>query len=289
MPRIKIMTLNLWGYRGRWGERRNRLIRMIKQEEIDILLLQEVAERAWHPNQGLELARLSGYAMEYVPAKRVFSWPAVSSGLAILSRYPISNQLVIEIMPAKGVMPKGEKSRRILQRAEISLDGLTLTVINTHLPVLHDARLLATTRLWTQVAQEESTFVFVGGDFNARPEDPAIQFLQGEMELEGVSGSLIDCWPQAGVGTEMTFPSDKPRARIDYIFYIAEPAVIVREVKVLGFAPDVLSDHAGVVATFDISPTAEQAISFDDEPVNSLEQVGESIDGEGSSSTFGKW
>ena len=102
MPRLKVMTLNLGGYRGHWPTRRDRLIEVMQAEEIDVLLLQEVAERPWRPNQALELAMQTGYMVAYATAQRYFPWPPFASGLAILSRFPLSNQIATEITPAPG-------------------------------------------------------------------------------------------------------------------------------------------------------------------------------------------
>lgn len=241
---------------------------------MDVVLLQEVDERAWHPNQGMELAQLTGYAMTYVPAQRFFPWPPVSTGQAILSRFPISNPMAVEVYPASGLFPTADNERRVAQRAELSLDGMSVVVYNTHFPLNRDARLLAAYRLWSQVMQEEAVLVIVGGDFNAAPNETAIHFLQGKEAIEGMYGQLTDCWAQAGVGPEETYPSDAPRARIDYVFYQGEPTVIVQEVKVIGRRPAEMSDHAAVVATFTISPARDQETPFIEEPIGSLEPVG---------------
>ena len=68
MPRLKVMTLNLWGYRGEWPVRRDRLIRCMQDEEVDVVLLQEVGERAWKMNQALEISQFTGYAASFVPS-----------------------------------------------------------------------------------------------------------------------------------------------------------------------------------------------------------------------------
>ncbi|HEY3416283.1 MAG TPA: endonuclease/exonuclease/phosphatase family protein, partial [Armatimonadota bacterium] len=274
MPRLRVMTLNLWGYRGDWPARRDRLINCMQQEDLDVILLQEVSERAWRANQAEEISFLTGYHMAFVPAQHFFPWPSVSEGLAILSRFPMSNFLETELFTTPHLLPTAANERRIAQRVEINLGGMSVVLYNTHFPLTVDARRQAAYRLWTQVVQEEVVLLVVGGDFNAPPIEESIDFLQGKIPMNGLRGELADAWVTAGIGTAETYPTHAPRSRIDYIFYQAEPTVIVQETKVLGFPPDEMSDHGAVVATFSISPTRDTIAPPQEEPVGSLEPTG---------------
>jgi len=274
MPRLKVMTLNVWGYRGNWPARRERLIELMQEEEIDVLLLQEVAERPWRPNQAMELAMITGYMCAYVPCQRYLPWVSYSSGLAVLSRFPISNQIATEISPSAGLFAFNDHRRRMCQRVEAAMDGMSVVLYNTNFPLTPTERDFAVHRLWGQVRQEEAVLVVVGGSFNAQPEETPILFLQGKIPLEGMRGALVDAWITAGIGPAETFPSDAPSRRIDYVFYQAEPSVIVQETKVIGRYPIPLSDHNAVVATFSISPTRDMMLPIGEEPVGSLEPTG---------------
>lgn len=88
---MEVMTLNLWGLRDDWPARRSRLIKVMQDEEVVVALMQEAAERAWHPNQAVEIAHMTGYAMAFVPSQRYLPWPPIATGLGILSRFPITN------------------------------------------------------------------------------------------------------------------------------------------------------------------------------------------------------
>jgi endonuclease/exonuclease/phosphatase family metal-dependent hydrolase len=274
MPRLKVMTLNLWGYRGDWPARRARLVQCMQDEEIDVVLLQEVAEKALHPNQAWELSQLTGYAMLFTPAQRFFPWPSVSTGLAVLSRFPISNPLITEILPSSSLIPSGAGERRIAQRVELSLDGMSVVLYNTHFPADTVVRSTVAQRLWSQVIQEESVLIVVGGDFNAHPQEEAITFLLGGVPLHGMRGTLVDAWVTAGIGPPNTYPAERPDARIDYILYQAEPSVVLQECRVIGQADAAMSDHAAVVATFAISPSHEHITPLEEEPVATLEPTG---------------
>jgi beta-glucosidase len=270
MPTFRVMTLNLWGDRADWPARRTRLLTCLQTEEVDVLLLQEVTARTWRPSQSEEIARLTGYAMAYVPAQWIWGWPPLTTGLAILSRFPMSNLLATELTPAACAFPRATQERRILQRVELGLDGLSVVVVNTHLPLRADDRHLAAQRLWRQVLQEEAVLVVVGGDFNAAPHEDSIAFLQGKIAVGGIRGMLVDAWATAGVGPAETFPVDAPHTRIDYLFYLAEPSVTVQETRVIGLPPHPLSDHAAVLTTFAILPPREALIPGVEEPVGSF-------------------
>ncbi len=268
------MTVNLWGYRGDWSARRDRLIGAMQSEEVDVVLLQDVAERGWRPNQAGEIAYLTGYAMAYVPAQRYFPLPSISTGLGVLSRFPISNQLETEISPGSGLFTAGAEERRVAQRVELSLDGMSVLIYNTHFPTHPEVRTDAAQRLWRQVMQEEAVLIVVGGNFNAPPEEPCIAFLQGRTPLDAQRAELTDSWTVAGVGPAATYPVETPAQRLDYIFYQAEPTVIVQEVKTIGGHPAAFSDHLAVVATFTISPSREPTAPFEEEPTGALEPTG---------------
>jgi endonuclease/exonuclease/phosphatase family metal-dependent hydrolase len=273
MPRLKIMTLNLWGYHGNWETRRDRLIATMQSEELDVVLLQEVAERGWRINQAVELASMTGYALMYVPSQLFFPWPTVATGLAILSRFPMTSPVATELVAASGVLPVGAYERRIAQRVELALDSMSVILYNTHFPLRAEDRMLAARRLAALVAQEEAVLVVVGGDFNARPTEASLQLLQGTLPGETMHGSLTDAWTTAGIGAPETYSTENPRARIDYILYQSEPSIIVQETRVIGHHPQEMSDHAGVVATFSISPTREMEAPVNAEPVATLEPV----------------
>jgi len=274
MARLKVMTLNLWGFRGNWAARRDRLLLFLQNEEIDVLFVQEIEERPWRMHQAAELAYLSGYGMAFAPAHVYFPWPAFASGLAILSRYPMSNQLVREISPARGMFASAAGERRVTHRVELALDRLSVVLYNTHFPLEPTARQLAAQRVWEQVRQEEAVLVIVGGDFNAMPQESSIAFLQGKSAFDGKRGGLVDAWHTAGIGPCETFPSAEPKARLDYLFYLAEPSVVVQEVRVVGRRPVEMSDHAAVMATFSITPATDRDFPLTEAPVETLEPTG---------------
>lgn len=274
MPRLKVMTLHLDSIREDWSARRDRLLLFLQSEEVDVLLLQQVAERPWRLNQAEEIAYLSGYGMSFAACRQIVPWPPVADGLAILSRYPMTNVLSREIISPPGLLGWASRKRRISQRVELSLDGMTVIVYNTRFPLDPDEQVTAAERLWGQVTQEEAILVVVGGNFYTQPQGRAVGFLQGREKVGTLRGALVDAWHTAGVGPSETYPSHTPRERLDYVFYLAEPAVVLQEARVIGRRPVEMSDHAAVLATFLISPPQEHEYPLMDNPVVSLEPTG---------------
>lgn len=265
MLTLKVMTLNLRGYRANWLSRRARLLRLIDEQQIDIVLLQEAVDRTLHTDQAREIAQLIDYHVSYYPAQRFVPWPAVSIGQGILSRYPILEDSVVELVPQTSFWPRGPYQRRVVQRAEIDCQGMRLAVFNTHMPLSRENRTRASKSLWQEVAIEKAPFAILGGDFNALPIEETMRFLRGEAELNGIRGALTDSWMVAGSGAGATFPAASPKVRIDYLFYSAIDSVKVIESKVVGLAPDILSDHAGVITSFQMNPVEELLLEEEEE------------------------
>jgi endonuclease/exonuclease/phosphatase (EEP) superfamily protein YafD len=72
----------------------------------------------------------------------------------------------------------------------------------------------------------------LAGDFNARPDDPAIRLVSDSGRYQGAAGPP-------------TFPADAPDQRIDFIFAPKDWELLDERVL-----PGEASDHRAVVATF---------------------------------------
>jgi endonuclease/exonuclease/phosphatase family metal-dependent hydrolase len=267
MPRLKVLTLNLHGVRDGWPVRRDRLLGILQDEEVDVALLQEVSEKPWQSNHAAELAQLTGYALAFEPAHLYFPWPTVANGLAVLSRFPITNPTAVEIHPSSGYLTRGDGERRVAQRVELSLDGMSVVVYNTILPPGAEAGREAAFRLWAQISQDEAVLVVLGSALGCEPRDEPAAFLQGTVAMGGVRGRLVDTWAVAGIGPGETYPTEHPTARLDYVFYQAEPSVIVQEARVVGRHPYHVAPHAAAMATFSISPSRDTRDPLEEEPV----------------------
>lgn len=243
-------------------------IAALQDLQLDVLALQEVdfdAYRSFHRNQqaALSTALALPYAAlavnwdkRYVPFPY---WPpsvhyqAVTSGQAVLSRYPIrhNQRHVLERVPSNPFYYNALYLDRVAQVTELDLSGQPLVVINVHLEAFDGPTRHRQTTVVRQLAEQYATThpVLLLGDFNSdldrteeapAGEPPSIQRL-----LESpVLASAVPLSPQGA-----TFPSDQPQYTLDYIFYT--PATLtVRDWQVVAPAAQA-SDHLPVVVTLD--------------------------------------
>jgi endonuclease/exonuclease/phosphatase family metal-dependent hydrolase len=240
-------------------------ISALQSLNLDVLALQEVdfdAYRSFNLNQqyalsdalALPFAALAvNWDKRYVPFPY---WPppvhykAVTSGQAVLSRYPIrrNQRIVLERVPTNPFYYNALYLDRVAQVTEIDLSGQALMVINVHLEAFDGPTRRRQTTLVRQLAEQYAATmpVLLLGDFNsdldrseesAAGETPSVQILLDSPVLT----SAVPIQAQAS-----TFPSDQPNYSLDYIFYT--PATLaVRDWQVVQSAAQA-SDHLPVMA-----------------------------------------
>ncbi|HZU12605.1 MAG TPA: endonuclease/exonuclease/phosphatase family protein [Chloroflexota bacterium] len=218
--RLRVMTFNIWNYTPPWPLRRQLIADVITRHDPDVVAIQESRRdfrQAGGVSQADQIAALTGYhatsavAQVYVPLFRV------DEGLALLTRIPPSEVKVcpLTLLPHE----RHDENHRIVLGAVVEAAGRPIHVFNTHFSLSARARL--------QNAQEAHRFVdevsgpepaVLMGDLNDLPASLPLRFLTGAEDVEGVRGSLTDCWHEAhGEGPGYTYPSSGPVRRIDYI------------------------------------------------------------------------
>jgi endonuclease/exonuclease/phosphatase family metal-dependent hydrolase len=229
---IRVMSYNLHqGFATSGALDLEALARTIEDAEADVVALQEVS-RGWVINGSTDmlawLSRRLRMSVAWGPAADAV-W-----GNAVLSRRTIVVYDQIEL-PRGGVA-----MRRGALAAEIELGGRDrLVMIATHLHHVEghsQVRVPQATALVEWWKKRESTVVL--GDFNAAPDAP-------EMEVLRAAG-LRDAFLLAGSGPGLTFSSDNPQRRIDYIWL--SPDLLARDFRVM---PGQASDHLGIAVTIE--------------------------------------
>jgi len=171
----------------------------IASTQPDLVSLQEVDyrnPRSAFADQAATLGRSLG--MYHVYGSNV-TWGGVARfGNAVLSRYPIASWHNY-LLPSQG-------EQRGLLRVEIKLAGQPIVFLSTHLGLNHQERLQQVDKI-IEVADSVTGPVLLAGDLNARPDSEEVARLQTVLQ----SGDLT--------GAELTFPSNQPQFKIDYIFY----------------------------------------------------------------------
>jgi endonuclease/exonuclease/phosphatase family metal-dependent hydrolase len=134
----------------------------------DLLLIQEIES---YPAEGASRARKLAKALQlnyvYAPARRTEAGVG-THGLAILSRYPLSD---IEVLPLPRYDLGFNTRRRIALGATLSLPGRRLRVYNVHLDTRINTRdRIEQLRPVVEAADSHAVKeVVIGGDFNTNP------------------------------------------------------------------------------------------------------------------------
>jgi endonuclease/exonuclease/phosphatase family metal-dependent hydrolase len=201
----------------------------IESEQADVIALQEVS-RGWLIDGSVDmLAWLSQRLnMPYVwgPTADPF-W-----GNAILSRYP-TKDVQLYAMPNNDVV----RPRRGFIVATIDLGDQALRVITTHLHhvgVDGELRVPQVQAILAAWANQPATIIL--GDLNARPDAIEMQMMR--------EAGLVDAFMSVGQGNGLTFGSDQPDRRIDYICHTRDLSSSDFHVN-----PSVASDHRGLAVT----------------------------------------
>ena len=198
---------------------------VIRKSSADVVGLNEVyGGCAARGEQAQELAKRLGWYWYFSEA---FLDDGVDPfGNAIVSRFPIECAETIPI-PYPEVRNGTEYYEpRAVLRAQIA--GHTFLV--THFGLNPDEQENALQTVLPLLGKERCVLM---GDFNVSPDDPALPPIREKMQD-------VDAFLPAGT---MSFPSDKPRIKIDYIFTSRDYNVQTADVPAV-----VVSDHRPYVA-----------------------------------------
>jgi len=235
---LTVLTFNIH-HGARQGELRlGRIAREIRVSRADVVALQEVDrhngarsddldETTWLARR-LKMAGVFGANRVRRPEAR--GEPAREYGTALLSRFPITTWRNIHLPNRPGL------ERRGLLLATLDVDGVAVTVGNTHLQ--HTAQSLRLAQLGTVMTRMSAISHprLLLGDLNDEPGTPPLVLTKAV---------FTDPWPLVGHGDGKTVPPGHPRRRIDYT--LADDSFKATGSRVLVSA---VSDHRAVRTTF---------------------------------------
>ena len=208
------------------------MARVIAESGADLVALNEMYGAGTAPNytdQTGTLAELTGMYHYFAPAIGQDRGKPYGNGL--LSRLPIVHAETVLIPdPAEKTGPKNYETRCVL-KAE--LEG-GITVLVSHFGLNVDEEQLAVQTVLAQLPKEKG---IVMGDFNAEPHDPVLQPL---------FDSLRDTAELLPPDT-LTFPSDAPIKKIDYILLTPDVQLLEAQVPAI-----VASDHRPIIARINL-------------------------------------
>lgn len=201
----------------------------IKSQNPDIVVLNEVRNAGPCPtykNQTKILAKKAGYEYyefgEAIRFTKLFPY-----GNAILSKHPIEEFKVVHIPDPPVKDEDAYYETRCVMKCKININGKYLNVLGTHIGLAKSEQINAVKTL-VELIDTTSTPCALLGDFNMTPDDE---------KLVPIYDRLIDT-AEFFDEPKLTFPSDEPNIKIDYIFVSKDVKVIYADV------PDIVaSDH----------------------------------------------
>lgn len=234
---LKIATYNIAaGLSNGYFKKKNyyKAADVIKSINADIITLNEVGKPL--PKFIKEhtdfIAKHCGY--KYFLFAKATTYGAFPYGNAILSKYPIESSEVYPIKKFVQLLPGIYEPRCILS-AKI-LSEKPVRIICTHLGLFPDEQKMGLLKVSQIVNISNIPTVFMG-DLNISSNDkmftPIKSILRDACEMHGV--------------TLKTYPSAKPRKRLDYIFVTEN--ISVKDIHVV---KDIASDHLPLVAEISV-------------------------------------
>jgi endonuclease/exonuclease/phosphatase family metal-dependent hydrolase len=255
---LTVVTLNTWKGDGAYQARLRLMATEVRRLDADILLLQECfAAPALGYDTAAALADATGFHAARWDGRRkprlCEGAEAMStSGLAVLSRYPILKAWAVEL-------PSDPRDGdRAALFAEIDHPAGNVLAVSLHLTHLQNAQALRRRQFETVVTElagmKPATLALIGGDFNAAPDAAEIS------DALAPNGSrLVDCRHLAGLPPAATCGA----ACIDHILLLVSPEMEelqVADVSTVFDRPDpetglLASDHFGVKASIVLRAT----------------------------------
>ncbi len=241
--RIKVMTYNIQsclGYYSRKYETEPQLADYIRTVNPDVVVLNEVHDKGPSPvfsAQPKEIADRLGW--NYAFAKAIDIDGVGPYGNAILSPHRIENFSVtpVQLRPlVPGEKEDGYREARSILRAEIEVNGTRLAVIGSHFGLTEQEQ-LDVVSLVTEILDREALPHVLMGDFNMQPDDEKLAPIFARMQ----DTAMVFDEPK------LSFVSDKPTIKIDYIFASENAKVVSADIPAV-----VISDHRPCWAEIEI-------------------------------------
>lgn len=201
-----------------------RVARVINNENVDICTFVEIdggSFRTFHGNYMKRLANMTVLKKyNFFPVRKILN--LVNQGNGILTKF--------DILETKNFQLARHGEHRALSLSKLKIDGKTITMLTTQLALGRFSRRKELEQIAEIIKTIKEPIIFTG-DLNT----------SNEYELEVINKTGL-----IRLETPKTFPSWKPRRRIDYIYYSPDFEVlnyyVIDDLKV--------SDHLPIIAEF---------------------------------------
>ncbi len=172
-------------------------------------------------SQTKKLAELTGLDNYYF-ARAITALPLGEYGNGFISRYPIASSQTIMIPDPVKKIPDGYYETRCILKAVLE-NGLTVLV--THFGLCPNEQENAVNTLLEHIKDKKCILM---GDFNITPDNELLKPIREKMKDTSV---LFD-------EAKLSWPSDKPQKKIDYIFVSPDIEIAYADIPAL-----IASDH----------------------------------------------
>jgi endonuclease/exonuclease/phosphatase family metal-dependent hydrolase len=277
---IRVVTLNLWGRRGSWEERRRVLVDGLRDLRPDLVAFIEAIKTDRY-DQVVDLLG-DGYHVAHQREREPGGDGDVEAGqgASIASRWPLGEVREVD----QHVTPRTSGFAATTLVAEIQAPEPTgpLLFVN-HVPnwqldyeLERELQAVRAARVVENVVRGRHMQVIFAGDFTADPDSASVRFLTGRQSLDGMSVCYRDAWESAHPGEiGHTFTSrnplmaernrDWPFQRLDYVLVRygdhRAPDLDVDDCRLIFDEPVNgvwASDHFGIVADLAVpEPTGD--------------------------------
>jgi len=228
---VRVLTFNiLHGATTKGDFDLDRIADVIRKASPDLVALQEVDFKTRRA-KGYDLATELGWRTKMAPLfGKAMDYDGGAYGEAVLSRFPISSSRNIPLPHSKGNEPRAA--------LEITVElpsGDTISFIGTHLEHQKDSPdRIDQVRKINEVFLSNANPTILAGDLNDTPSSRPIEI-------------LLEHWTDSSPkDAGLTFPSDGPDKRIDYILY--HPSALWSVVSTEVICDSVASDHCAVLS-----------------------------------------
>ena len=223
---MKIMTYNVQHCKNYLEQKIDYelIAKIIKESDAEIVGLNEMfsdGENSQFPNQTKILADLAGYEYHYF-AEAIKLRGGSPYGNAMVSKLPFESVETIIIPDPDPRGYKGYYETRCVLKAKFA-GGLTVLVV--HVGLNPDEVENAIKTLVENIEDEKCILM---GDFNVEPDSPYLAPIRERMK------DAADKFTEP----KLSWPSDKPRVKIDYIFASKDIEIVSADI------PDIVgADH----------------------------------------------
>ena len=223
---LRVLTYNVRNGRGldKADADIPRIIGVIASQKPDVVGIQEIDQNTQRSGKR-DLMKEMSAALKM----RANFAPAVSlQG----GKYGIGTLSKIKPLKVYNIPLPGKEEKRTLQVVEFR----KFVFFNTHFSLTKESRIESVKIIETE-RKKFTKPIILTGDFNAKKNSTTIRELQKN-------------WTQISPDAK-TFPADKPRIQIDYVFITNAENVVVKEAKVIEATKE--SDHRPVLVVVDFS------------------------------------